>query len=1129
MLFLYNTYISKRILAFALMFPLSFQVFSQITFQKSTAFASGSGMPRCTFQSLDGGYFNIYTTNTSMLSINRLDVLGETEWTRTYSTGTNYQFQDALQASDSNIFIIGGDSSGYFLVTKIDNNGNLLWFKKIGGSLYDFSSSIIENNNNGILITGVTRSFGAGGADVYLAKIDFSGNLSWTKTYGSAIDEIGMDIINTFDNGFMIMGAIIDGNADILLLRTDSAGSLLWSKSYDSGVGDAPKALIQTNDSNFVIIGDIAANPAALVLEVDSSGNIIRSRKYEPDNVFYVRDIIQSSDGGFAIVGWLRIAVSPLVRPFIIKTSRSGNLEWLKYYFVPNTAGFQQKIIQTTDLGYLLSGRYCCFIGTFQHLIKTDSLGDTFCNVTDTFISDTVQNLTIKTLSLTSSTGGIVFNDSLLLVSSPPIDSFICFNCTIPKNIISDTLVCAGDSLSFNLEPGSDYEWHPGIYLSDSTIQGPDIVPYSTLDYTLSYIDTNSCLITDSFTISVFNPPSIDTIYGTTYVCPQDTNINYWVQDSVGSSFNWVINGGIISTGQGIDSITANWDSSSTGYVAVIEITPDGCVGDTVFFPVNINVVWTPIAPVGTDSLCYAPIDSFTYTTSYTFGANYYWQLQGGKILSGDSTPIVVIQWDTVGTYPLSYIEENITIDTICYNSSDTLWITVLPLPIKKTISGDMQVCDFDTGMIYGVNNTSGSTYTWNVQGGAVLSGNGTNSVTVDWNSTGTYVLSVVEINKFGCIGDTMDTLVSVFKHPAPLGIFGDSIVCASDSSNIKYWVNGSGGSTYNWILSNGTIDSGQGSDTVNITWLLGNFGTIKLVELSQDSCLSDTLSLSIVLDNPMINIVVVSDKYVDDKNILIKWSIDNGIHFNGQYNIYRRARHVDSGFIFLTATLNNSYVDKGLSTSSYSYEYKVIGINSCGDTVGNAFHNSILLNGTTDEKAKEVSLVWNNYLNWPLGVDRYEVWRKLDNETNFSLFPFTGLDTVKLYSNGGDGYYHCYRIKAYESGDTATSWSNEICLDFKHALNIPNAFSPNQDGVNDTWVIENLELQGENTLEIYNRWGNQIYQTKNYDNSFDGNRQNIDPYAQELPDGNYYYILKVSERFGYVINTYRGSVLILR
>ena len=81
------------------------------------------------------------------------------------------------------------------------------------------------------------------------------------------------------------------------------------------------------------------------------------------------------------------------------------------------------------------------------------------------------------------------------------------------------------------------------------------------------------------------------------------------------------------------------------------------------------------------------------------------------------------------------------------------------------------------------------------------------------------------------------------------------------------------------------------------------------------------------------------------------------------------------------------------------------------------------------------------------------------------------------------------------------------------NGLTIYNGISPNNDGLNDVFVIEGVELFN-NTLEIYNRWGRIVYDAENYDNTFDGvsNKTVVGTQGEKLPVGTYFYVLKLTE-----------------
>ena len=85
----------------------------------------------------------------------------------------------------------------------------------------------------------------------------------------------------------------------------------------------------------------------------------------------------------------------------------------------------------------------------------------------------------------------------------------------------------------------------------------------------------------------------------------------------------------------------------------------------------------------------------------------------------------------------------------------------------------------------------------------------------------------------------------------------------------------------------------------------------------------------------------------------------------------------------------------------------------------------------------------------------------------------------------------------------------------------IPNAISPNSDGLNDTWIIPGLLQRDIREMTIINRWGIVLYNTKSYENDWNGNNMKGKP----LPEGTYYYYLNMGVDFG----TRQGLITIIR
>lgn len=89
-----------------------------------------------------------------------------------------------------------------------------------------------------------------------------------------------------------------------------------------------------------------------------------------------------------------------------------------------------------------------------------------------------------------------------------------------------------------------------------------------------------------------------------------------------------------------------------------------------------------------------------------------------------------------------------------------------------------------------------------------------------------------------------------------------------------------------------------------------------------------------------------------------------------------------------------------------------------------------------------------------------------------------------------------------------STSDTVRIVLKDCLSLKIPNAFSPNEDGVNDIYTIENIQYYPQNTFVVFNRWGNKVFEATPYTNTWDGTSQFGSAFGELLPESTYYYVL---------------------
>ena len=165
----------------------------------------------------------------------------------------------------------------------------------------------------------------------------------------------------------------------------------------------------------------------------------------------------------------------------------------------------------------------------------------------------------------------------------------------------------------------------------------------------------------------------------------------------------------------------------------------------------------------------------------------------------------------------------------------------------------------------------------------------------------------------------------------------------------------------------------------------------------------------------------------------------------------------------------------------------------------------------TTKKGQPIISVVMNNDSLYNEGVKDVVVvvqgnhgQAEVDSSNNIIYTPeadFCGTDSIT------------YQICSAAGCDMAVVRIKVICNGF----NVYNGFSPNNDGSNETLVIEGLENFPNNKIEIYNRWGNKVYFSKNYQNDWAGTWGN-----KKLPDGTYYYLIDDGEG-----NHYTGYIQI--
>ncbi len=313
----------------------------------------------------------------------------DTLWIKTYGGIASEYGESVEQCADGGFVVAGetqsfGAGAGDVYFMKVDSNGDTLWSKTYGGSDTDGAYSMKQCSNGGFIIVGYTKSFGAGDSDVYLLRVDSLGDTLWTKTYGGNDSDGGNSVDQCSDKGFIITGVTKSfgaGSYDIYLIRTDSLGDTLWTKTYGGPDGDGGRSVKQCTDGGFVIAGDTYSFDVGggdiYIIKVDSIGTTLWTKIYGENKLDRVYSIEQCSDDGFVIIGGTESLGSGSSDVYFIRTDSMGILSWAKTYGgLAYDCGCSVK--QCSDGGFIITGESDSFTPDYAdvYIIRTNSDGD---------------------------------------------------------------------------------------------------------------------------------------------------------------------------------------------------------------------------------------------------------------------------------------------------------------------------------------------------------------------------------------------------------------------------------------------------------------------------------------------------------------------------------------------------------------------------------------------------------------------------------------------------------------------------------------------------------------------------------------------------------------------------------
>ncbi len=304
---------------------------------------------------------------------------------------------NSLNGNVSGLHTILGWTESDFWVVKLNAAGDIQWQKCLGGNMDEVAYDIIQVADGGFVIVGsaesndgdITWHYGDYTfEDLWIAKIDNTGNLVWQKTYGGYSTEYATAVSETADGGIIVAAVLnadyngtvpvtYSGSMDYWVLKLNALGEMQWNNHYGGENGDQARSIKGTADGGCIVVGQSGSHygdvsnsygpfntsiPDYWIAKLNATGTIEWQKSFGGYQNDWATSVSLTNDGGYIIAGNTNSNNNGNVTGYhggqdawVVKISSLGNLEWQKS--VGGTgADFFYSVVQTTDGGYFLCG-----------------------------------------------------------------------------------------------------------------------------------------------------------------------------------------------------------------------------------------------------------------------------------------------------------------------------------------------------------------------------------------------------------------------------------------------------------------------------------------------------------------------------------------------------------------------------------------------------------------------------------------------------------------------------------------------------------------------------------------------------------------------------------------------------
>lgn len=334
---------------------------------------------------IDGSY-----ANGGQIFVMKTDYEGNEIWKKHYPYTVGPAWDVAATESSTGVLV-----ASHWNLLSIDNNGNLLWHKKIMG--YDNGDggseirSVKQDGNGQIIIVGGRA---APEQDIQqqgvVTKLDQSGNILWEKELKSSFYSFFYDVQVNASNEIIALGIketsgmtweqYLNGSTiqiDFCLLKLSAQGDVIWQKTYGDDRLDVPSKLILKSNGNYVFVGTSEGTSyRKRMFETSPDGTEIRNLTYGHTSSFAL-GVAETQDGGLVTTGFADATDAKVLE--INKFTAAGTEEWNQEVYEMGEFLFGRAILQESDGGYRIAASQAKYYGygnpAHIAIYKTDPLG----------------------------------------------------------------------------------------------------------------------------------------------------------------------------------------------------------------------------------------------------------------------------------------------------------------------------------------------------------------------------------------------------------------------------------------------------------------------------------------------------------------------------------------------------------------------------------------------------------------------------------------------------------------------------------------------------------------------------------------------------------------------------------